>query len=321
MLCPAVALCEGGMRDPVQYKYYRSNSSVIARSEATWQSILMKPYLGAHLSTAGGLHKALEKLEEIGGNALQIFGASPRTWQASLPKDDDVALFKEAAKRLKIDQVFLHAAYLPNLASPDKLIRDKSIKNLSTHLEIANLIGAKGLIFHIGSGKDSDPGIAKKHVVEGCLEILKNNSGESWLIMENSAGGGAKLGVTIEEIGEMVSAINHPQLKVCLDTAHSFESGLIEKYSKEELAALEKKIIKILGKDKLVSLHVNDSKTIFNSHHDKHENIGDGFLPKGAFQNLANNKLFASIPWLLETPGLDGMGPDKINIDRLKALY
>ncbi len=277
--------------------------------------------IGAHVSTAGGLHTAIERIQSLGGNCLQIFGASPRQWHVKMPSEADIFAFKQAVQESGVGPIYLHAAYLPNLASPDAEVRKKSIKNLSDHLQIADLIGANGLIFHIGSGKESPKETAMKWVVSGCKEILRSVSGTTELIMENSAGGGQKLGSFPQEIGEMIKMINSSRMKVCWDTAHALEAGAIEKYSPESIKKLLNDCDKAFGLDKLVAIHANDSKTPFNSHHDRHENIGQGHIGMEGFKNLAKEKRLRDKAWILEVPGFDGLGPDQKNVDLLNSSF
>lgn len=277
------------------------------------------PILGAHVSVAGGLQNAFANAEKIGAKALQIFGASPRQWNAKLTDPEILKKYNEA--KIKDWPVFLHASYLPNLATPDEELYKKSIKNLSIHLQIADNLGAEGLIYHIGSHKNSDPETAAKRISDGMHQVLKNVPGKANLIMENAAGGGNKMGLTPEEIGIIYQVKPHPRIKVCIDTAHAFGAGILEKYSPDELKKFKKDCDKSFGLENLIVLHINDSKVPFNSQKDRHENIGKGHIGLAAFQNLADDKFFSTIPWLLEVPGMDNEGPDKDNMDIIKSLF
>jgi len=277
--------------------------------------------IGAHKSTAGGLWTAIERVQDIGGNCLQIFGASPRQWYVKMPSREDTEKFKQAAKESGIGPIYLHAAYLPNLASPDAEVRKKSAKNLSEHLQIADLIGANGLIFHIGSGKELSKDKAMANVVAQCRIVLKNVPGKTELVMENSAGGGQKLGVTPAEIGQMLKKINSQRMKVCWDTAHAFEAGAIEEYTSANIKKLVDDFDQTFGLDNLVVIHANDSKTPYNSHHDRHENIGAGYIGLDGFKNLAKERRLRDKAWILETPGFDQQGPDVRNVKLLKSCF
>src|SRR3989338_615544 len=227
--------------------------------------------LGAHVGAAGGVYKCFENAVRIGANTIQIFGASPRQWRATLHHEKDLLRFKEAWKQSDVVSVYLHAPYLINLASPDTQLRAKSVENLTMHLKIAENLGANGLIFHIGSGKEMPKDQAVEIVVKQMKQVLKNAPGTSQLIIENTAGGGAKIGATPQEIGFIMKKIDSSRVKVCIDTAHLFESGLIEKYSPEEIKKFIQTWDKHVGIKNIVAFHVNDSKTAFHSKHDRHE--------------------------------------------------
>ncbi len=167
--------------------------------------------IGAHVSTAGGLVNALTKAREIDANCLQIFGASPRQWQTKIPEKSDCKKFKAACMQEKIGPIFLHAAYLVNLASPDPTTRAKSEKNLATHLTIAENLGAQGLVFHLGSGKESPKAEAIKLIIQSCRRILKTVPGASALTLENSAGGGQRIGSSFEELKIILEGIASPR--------------------------------------------------------------------------------------------------------------
>lgn len=262
-----------------------------------------------------------QNANRIGAQALQIFGASPRQWQAKIPEKIEVSKYQAELKKYKLGPVFLHAAYLVNLASPDEMIRAKSIMSLTAHLKISEAIGAEGLIFHVGSGKEAPKEEAMSHIIEGVKKVLKEVPGQAKIILENSAGGGQKLGSNAKEVGQLLEKINSPRAKVCFDTAHAFEAGIIESYSPENIKKLFDEWDRGVGLENFAALHVNDSKTAFNSHNDRHENLGEGFIGLNGFKNLAKEKRINILPWLLEVPGFDNLGPDKENVEILKKCF
>lgn len=279
------------------------------------------PKIGAHVSTAGGLHLAFENAKRIGAEAVQIFGSSPQKWSVRLPNSEEAKKFRATHKEMGNMPVFLHASYLANLASPSEATRANALQSLTGHLKIAESIDATGLIFHIGSAKDQPKEEAMKFVVEGCRKILKSVPGKSWLILENSSAGGAKLGATANEVGEILKKINSPRAKVCFDTAHAFEAGVARYDSRESVKKVFDEWDKKIGPENIVAIHANDSKTEFGSHNDRHENIGEGRIGLAGFKNLAQEKRLYKIPWILEVPGLDNLGPDKRNIDILRSCF
>lgn len=279
-----------------------------------------KPKIGAHVSAAGGAWNAVQNAQNIGADCFQIFGASPRGWAAKIPSAEDVKKFKDALKESKLSPVFLHAAYLANLASPSADIRKKSVKNLADHLTIAERLGTEGLIFHVGSAKDAPPQKAIEFIIKGIKEIFRKVPGQAKLFLENDAGGGNKVG-NLKQIGEIIRKVKSTRLGVCYDTAHGFESGLIDAYAPAKIKAFLKEFDSKIGLKYLAVLHVNDSKTPAGSHHDRHANIGEGEIGLSGFRNLAKIPALKAIPWILEVPGFAGTGPDKKNINILKKLF
>ena len=278
--------------------------------------------IGGHVSVAGGLYKGIENATRIGANAIQIFGASPQQWAAKMHSPADIKKYKDALKASEVKAVYLHGSYLVNLGSFDEMMRAKSVNNLTTHLKIVDAIDADGLIFHVGSGKrDISKEEAITHAVKGMKEVLKNVPGKSRLVIENAAGGGSKIGFDAKEIGEMMRMVDSDRVKVCYDTAHAFEAGIIEHYEPKIIKTFFDVWDKEVGMENIVALHVNDSKTEFNSRHDRHENLGEGYIGLQAFKNLAKEKRLHDKAWLLEVPGFDDMGPDKKNVDILKKCF
>lgn len=280
-----------------------------------------RPKIGAHVSTAGGLHKSIENAEKIGAQCIQIFGASPQQWHVRIPEKQEIEKFKKALIASTIGSVFLHAAYLVNLASINPENAKKSIDSLAAHLHIAELIGAQGLIFHLGSSKGGTRDDAIKQTVQGMHAVLEKVPGKSCLIMENSAGGGEKLGALIEEIGKLYKAARNERVKVCIDTAHAFEAGVITEFSPPHIKRLCDELERAVGLENVVALHVNDSKTACGSHHDRHENIGEGHIGLAGFKALARERRLHHAAWILEVPGFENEGPDKKNIEILKSCF
>lgn len=280
----------------------------------------VKPLIGAHVSTAGGLSKCFENAEAIGAKAAQIFGSSPQQWLTRFPSETQLKDFALVKEKYRVP-VYLHAGYLVNLAGPNPVNREKSVKSLAEHYQIAQSLGAEGLIFHLGShGEDShENGI--KNLAAGIREVLKKVPGDARLLLENSAGGGNKLGKSIEELTEIFTAVGSKRARFCFDTAHAFEAGMIKYDSKESVKDFFNLWEKKIGVENIEVLHANDSKTDFDSHNDRHENIGKGMIGQKGFANLASEKRLREKVWLLEVPGLDDQGPDRENIEKLMAFF
>jgi deoxyribonuclease-4 len=275
--------------------------------------------IGAHVSTKGGFLGALKEAKKIGANTIQIFGASPVQWKASLPDEKIASKFKLKADLENIRPVFLHAPYLINLASPKGNMPKISEALLQRHLEIANALGAFGVIFHIGS-RGNRPWKEAESLVAEALSNILGKVRQGRLIIENSAGAGNLVGDSLEEISSIINLVKNSRLGFCLDTAHAFESGIFVDFSKKGVSDFSKLIDKTIGKNLLWAIHLNDSKTPANSNKDRHENIGEGFIGKEGFYNFLNNPFFSKVPIILEVPGYLGNGPDKKNIQTVKSL-
>lgn len=276
------------------------------------------PIIGGHVSAAGGVSNAVDRGVAIGATTIMFFGASPRQFKANIPPKEEIELFRKKFKAAKLHSAFLHAPYLINLASQKTFSRKGSVDLLVTHLQIATLVGATALIVHVGStGEGNGHTQALEWSAEGISEVLKRVPGNCYLAMENAAGGGTKIGSVPTDFEYIIKKVKSSRLKVCIDTAHSFEAGHID-YTPKSVKNFYDTWEKACGKGRIIVLHANDSKTEFNSHHDRHENIGKGYIGIKGFQNLAKDPRVKDLPWLLEVPGYDDMGPDKKNVDILR---
>ncbi len=280
-----------------------------------------KPLIGGHVSAASGVYNAIANGEAIGAACIQIFGSSPRQWAVRVPPSADVAKFREFQAKSTIQKVFLHAPYLANIASPRASLRKISTVLLIKHLQITESLGAVGLIFHIGSGQEMPKKQAMAEAVKCMKEIIKGVPGQSYLIIENAAGGGQKLGALSADIGTMMQAVKSPRIRACIDTAHAFEAGVIMEYTPANVKRFADELDRTIGLENIVALHANDSMTAAGSHHDRHENIGKGYIGFSGFKNLAKEKRFWDKAWLLEVPGFTGEGPDKKNVQILNSCF
>lgn len=279
------------------------------------------PIIGAHVSAAGGAFNAFINAQKIGAKAIQIFGASPRQWNAPLPEVEVVTKYKDLQKETGVGPVFLHGLYLANIGTnTNNKLWHGSVRALTSHMKIAKVFGAQGVVFHIGSvGKDGVKELGIKQVIKGVKKILANVPGETQLILENAAGGGGKLGAIPEEIGQIIKGVKSSRLKVCIDTQHAFAAGNLQ-YTPKGIRDFVTRCDKAFGWKNVVVVHLNDSETELGSFHDRHDNLGEGKIGLVGFKNLAKNTDFKNLPWILEVPGFDGTGPDKKNIDILKKI-
>jgi deoxyribonuclease-4 len=280
-----------------------------------------KPVIGAHVSAAGGLSNTVLHARHIGADAIQFFGSSPRQWAIRMPTEREAGEFKKAFAEARLHSVFLHAPYIVNLGTANVPLWKRSVELLTAHMKIANLIGAKGVIVHVGSGES---GLFREYsfgrAVAGIRQVLRRAAGKTMFMIENSAGGGEEIGKDFTEIALLIKQVGSKRVGVCIDTAHAFEAGMIPSYSKANVAHLATEIKRTFGWVRLIAIHANDSKTPANSKNDRHENIGKGFIGEEGFKNLLAHPEFRKIPFLLEVPGYNGNGPDKRNVDALKRL-
>ncbi len=280
----------------------------------------MQYRFGAHLSIAGGYEKALARATAIGANCLQMFSGNPRSFAPPpVLGNAAVAEFQKSAARLDISPIYFHAPYLVNLAS-EEMTGDLSEKLLIAELSAASRLGVRGSIVHPGSFKKSSGDEKERQerlFVKRIKFILASVPGDSVFIVENA--GTRKIGRTLEEIGELVTEVKSQRLKVCLDTCHLHAAGY-DLGSREKLDQFLKEFDKKIGLERLECFHINDSRDEFGSLRDRHDNIGEGKVPQSVFKLVLNHPKLKHLPFLLEVPGFDNQGPDKKNMDILKAL-
>lgn len=277
-------------------------------------------YIGAHVSSSGGVDKAIANALAIGADAVQIFGSSPRQWHVRQIPEEEIQKFQKASVSARMGPTFFHAPYLINLGSPDATLREKSEKMLLENYRNAQALGIAGVIFHIGSRRELPYVQAREYVISALARILRAVPGEAVLAIENSAGGGNTIGAKLKEIGDITASVGDARLAFCYDTAHGFESGVIETYTPSSTEALYDRIESMVGKNRLVAVHLNDSKTPHASNSDRHENIGEGHIGMKGIAAFVRNERFQTVPWYLEVPGFDGNGPDKENIERVRKM-
>ncbi len=282
-------------------------------------SKISRPLLGGHVSAAGGFDKALERGEAIGAEVVQVFVSSPRSWAVPTPTSEALHKYTEKRKTSSIQRVYVHGTYLANLGTSNPELLEKSKQSLLSEFRVANLIGATAFIFHVGSKNGNENWLSQAVAV--MKEVIEKTPGKTYFTLENAAGGGEKIGNYPEQLAEIMEKVKSKRLKICLDTAHAFESGLIPEYSPKVLRQSLKNLDQVVGLENIVALHANDSMTKANSHHDRHENIGKGYIGLEGFKTLAKEKLLYHADWLLEVPGFEGTGPDKKNVDILKSLF
>jgi deoxyribonuclease IV len=279
-------------------------------------------FFGAHVSSLGGIHKTLDRAEAMGADAVQLFTQSPRMWRPTNHDPANLEAFKERRAELGIAPggVLSHAIYLVNLAAPDDEIYEKSRAVMRNTMEVARAIEADGVVFHVGShlGAGLEVGLAR--CVPALQETLELTTDTTWLLLEDSAGGGGTIGRSIDELAALFEACGaHERLGLCLDTCHLYVSG-VDITDREVVDDLLREVDERIGLDRLRALHVNDAVDPLGSNRDRHANIGKGQLGNKLGVFLSHPKL-QGLPAFLEVPGPDKDGPDAKEIRKARNLH
>jgi deoxyribonuclease IV len=274
--------------------------------------------IGAHISSSGGIDKAVDRAVAMGAESVQVFTQSPRAWRPTNHDPASFERFREKAAAAGIDGVLCHAVYLTNLASPDPVTYERSVATLRNTTEVACGIGGH-VVFHVGSHLGSGLEAGLEHVVPALEQALELCTNETWLLMENSAGAGGTIGRSIEELATIHERLGrHPRLGICLDSCHLWVSG-VDVTDPAALDACLDEVDASIGLAKLRALHVNDAMAPMGSNRDRHANILEGELGEKLGVFLASPRL-QGLPAVLETAGPDNHGPDVAEVQKTKEL-
>jgi len=274
--------------------------------------------IGAHVSSSGGIDKAVDRAVAMGADSVQVFTQSPRAWRPTNHDPASFERFREKAAAAGIDGVLCHAVYLTNLASPDPVTYERSVATLRNTTEVACAIGGH-VVFHVGSHLGSGLEAGLEHVVPALEQALELCTDETWLLMENSAGAGGTIGRSIEELAIIHERLGgHRHLGICLDSCHLYVSG-VDVTDPAALEACLDELDATIGLGKLRALHVNDSAAPLGSNRDRHANVLEGELGEKMGVFLANPRL-QGLPAVLETGGPAGRGPDAAEVQKTKDL-
>ena len=275
--------------------------------------------IGAHVSTRGGIHNAVDNALAIGAEVFQTHPTSAQQWRP-LRLDEAVRqtyLAKYADSGLRGH--YLHAVYLINLATPKEQLLRKSIGSLVHYMQLAELLDADGVVFHPGSHLGAGFDGMLEQMATAMREILDTvPRSPAKLIVENSAGSGGCVGCNFAELGRIVDAVGSDRVGVCLDTQHMFASGY-DVRTREQVTSTLDRFGEDVGFHRLALVHANDSRKPLGSNVDRHANIGEGEMGLDAFRRLFDDGRLNSVPWLIEVPGEEHRGPDLDNINRLRA--
>jgi deoxyribonuclease IV len=275
--------------------------------------------IGAHVSTAGGLAKAIERGSDLGCESIQIFNQSPRMWRPTNYGRDDFDEFKAAMNDSPIEAVVIHAVYLINCASKDKELRKKSLASLTHALRIGDGIGAAGVVLHPGAQKGEPLGPSMKRAAKVIAAALRD-SDRCHLLLEQTAGHKGLLGRDFDQTAELIElAGSSKRLGLCLDSCHLFVQGY-DVTDAEHLGRVVDEADEKVGLERLRCLHVNDAAAPLGSCRDRHANIGKGEMGKQGLAAFLSEPRFKGLPATLETPGPNKKGPDKKEVQAAKRL-
>jgi deoxyribonuclease IV len=275
--------------------------------------------VGAHVSSAGGLPKAVERALERECDALQIFNQSPRMWRPTGYTDEDFAAFRAAREGTRIGGVLIHAVYLLNCASDDAGLREKSLVSLAHSLRVGDAIGADAVVLHGGSALQGEvaPAIARAGEL---IRAALAETDRCPLHLENTAGTGGTLGRSFGELAALLEAAGGGErLGVCLDSCHLLASGY-DVRDADAVAATVAAFDEEVGLARLGSLHVNDSMTPLGSNRDRHAPLGDGEIGEAGCAAFLSEPAFDGLPTVFEGPGVSGKDVDLADVRRMREL-
>jgi len=279
--------------------------------------------IGIHTSIAGDIVSSLELAHGLGANALQIFSSSPRMWarpgKGTRIGVADAERFRARRRELGLGPLVIHDNYLINLASPEPVLRVRSVQAFHDEIVRALELGADFLVAHPGSGRGRIAGEAVRTVASSLRQAARGMKlGELRILLENTAGQGTAVGSRFEELQAIVEGCPELGLGICVDTAHLFEAGHDIRTEEGWESALEM-ISRTVGLERVRVVHVNDSKTPHGSQVDRHEHIGRGHIGLEAFGRILNDPRLAGRAFILETP-IDKPGDDRRNVAALWKL-
>ena len=276
--------------------------------------------IGAHVSTGGGLPKAIERAREMGCESIQIFNQSPRMWRPTRYSDDDFAAFRKAMEASKVEAVAIHAIYLINPATKDREMRRKSLDSLTHALRVGDSIGAMGVVIHPGALKDDTRTNARKRAVKLIKEALAETD-RCPILYENTAGSPQLLGLDFDETAELIEKTGGPRrLGLCIDSCHLHATGY-DVRTPEGMKELVDEIDSKIGLEQLKLLHVNDSRDPRGSNRDRHAPIPNGEIGRRGMRAFIGEPRLQGLPAVLEGPGVEGKAIDRKDMQIIRRLH
>jgi deoxyribonuclease IV len=283
--------------------------------------------LGRHMPTHANAAKAAEIASQLGCTSIQIFASNPTGWKPTAGNPASCEAFAQATRSYGLDPVVIHAPYLINLASPDEVIREKSIALLRWTLQRGELLGAAFVVFHTGSHRGSGVDIGLARIAEAIALILPETPPEVMLLLENDVGAGNSLGHSFEQIGMVLRVLPQyeERLGVCLDTAHLWGAG----YDISNAASVQELLRQfddVIGLQRLKVIHLNDTEMALGSHRDVHARLGEGIIGEEGLRTLLGDPRLDHVAVLLETPiktdehDKEDWEQDKLHFEKAREL-
>ena len=267
--------------------------------------------LGAHLPTSKGFSHALKSAQELGCDCLQIFSKSPQQWNAKPLDGEKAALFRDQWRASLLSPLVAHDSFLINLASPDEVLREKSILAMIDEIERADLLGCDFLVPHCGahvqkSCADGEE-LGLQRLISSLHRVLDSTpNARVKIALENTAAQGTCLGGPFEHLHRVLDSLNSDRLRVCFDTCHAHAAGH-DLSTPEKVRLVVEDFNRVVGLDKLAVIHLNDSKGEAGKHLDRHEHIGLGTIGRDAMRAIVTHPLLRDKPFILETPEVETM--------------
>lgn len=278
------------------------------------------PRLGAHMSIAGGVVRALERGADVGCETIQIFTKNNMQWNAPPISPAAAAEFRHAQAASGIAPVFAHTGYLINLGAANPRLREKSIMAMTDELQRADLLGLPFVVTHPGAHMGAGEAAGLRSIAASFKAVLAATRGSPVKVaLETTAGQGSHLGYRFEHLAELMQQVGSPRLAVCVDTCHIFAAGY-EIRTRAGYEATMRQLTRVIGLRHVVAVHLNDSKTPFGSRVDRHEHIRRGSIGPAAFRFLMKDPRFAMLPMVLETPKGRRGEEDRRNLRCLKSF-
>ncbi|MBX4187275.1 MAG: deoxyribonuclease IV [Candidatus Doudnabacteria bacterium] len=276
--------------------------------------------IGSHVSIAGGVEKAPGNAAKVGAEVFQILSRSPHGGPVKPITPEIVKNFQAEMKKHKLDTFYIHTPYFINLSSVQNNIYYGSISVIRQELDRGSLLSCKAAMTHLGSFGELTDEEGLERVSKAIAKVMEGYEGTTQLLLEISAGAGRIVGDTFEEVAAILEnkLLRKYNLGVCFDTCHAYASGY-DLRTKADVEKTLKQFDKVIGLEKLIMIHANDSMAGLGKHLDRHQNIGEGEIGLDGFKALVQHKALNKLDWILETPK-DDPEDDPKNIATLKKL-